>query len=231
MDYEIISAELEEELTWRINELRLLHNIQTNFSSDKDRKLYKKSLVVMLYSHFEGFCKFAFTYYIEQVNQQHYKRVQLNNSLVTACMNNEFNAYDDIDRKCKLFKNPLPDDSELHRYSRRKDFLNALNDFFNEIAVIPDKIIDTESNLKPIVLRKILFKLGFDISIAKKYDNSINMLLEYRNSIAHGDGKFRNGVSDEQYSQVKKAAIELMNDIKDLVAHSLRDEQYLANEA
>ena len=57
------------------------------------------------------------------------------------------------------------------------------------------------------------------------------MLLEYRNSIAHGDGKFRNGVSDEQYSQVKKAAIELMNDIKDLVAHSLRDEQYLANEA
>lgn len=231
MNYEIISAELEEELTWRLNELRLLHNIQTNLSSDKEIKLYRKSLIVMLYSHFEGFCKFAFTYYIEQVNQQHYKRIQLNNSLVTASMNNEFNAYDDIDRKCKLFKNPLPDDSELHRYSRRKDFLNALNDFLNEIAVIPDKIIDTESNLKPIVLRKILFRLGFDISIAKKYDNSINMLLEYRNSIAHGDGKFRDGVSEKQYSRVKIATTKLMSDIKDLVAHSLRDEQYLSNEA
>lgn len=228
MDYEVVSAELEEEFTWRVNEIRFLQNIQSNLVIEQDENLYRKSLIVMLYSHLEGFCKFAFLYYIKKINHEQYMRVRLNTSLVTASMWGAFLAYENLDSKCKIFKRQLPDDKELHRYSRRKDFVKAFDDFLNEVAIIPETVVDTESNLKPIILRKILFRLGFDVDIAKEYDGTINRLLEYRNSIAHGDAKFREGLSEKDYIEIKDATFEVMQKVKELVAHSLRDEAFLA---
>ena len=229
MDYDIVSSELEEEFSWRYTEIRKLQNILSLLLDENEKKVYRKSLVVMLYSHFEGFFKFTFLYYIAKINAQKYKRKQLNKALITASMNTEFLAYENLDRKCKIFQRQLPDDTEIHRYSRRIDFLDAFSEFLERIASIPDNVVDTESNLKPIVLRKILFRLGFDSSIAKKYDNSINRLLSYRNDIAHGGGKFRQGFTNDDYTDIKNSTLQLMNDIKELVAHSLRDESFLAD--
>lgn len=229
MDYDIIASELEEEFSWRHTEIRKLQNILSLLTDESEKTVYRKSLVVMLYSHFEGFCKFTFLYYIKKINGQEYKRKQLNKALITASMNTEFLAYENLDKKCKIFQRTLPDDTALHRYSRRIDFLDAFSDLLDTIAHIPDNVVDTESNLKPIVLRKILFRLGFDISIAKKYDNDINRLLKYRNDIAHGGGKFRYGLTNDDYTDIKDATLQLMENIKELVAHSLRDETFLAN--
>ena len=56
-----VRAEFEEELTWRVDEIRLLHNQLGYIRKEADKMRYRKALVVMLYSHFEGFCKTAFS--------------------------------------------------------------------------------------------------------------------------------------------------------------------------
>ena len=229
MDYEKISAELEEEYTWRYNELSFLQNLEANIESEDLRKKYRKSLIVMLYSHFEGFCKFAFAYYITSINDQQCIRAVLKPPLIAASMNSEFAAYENSDRKCKIFKQTLPDDIKLHRFSRRRDFVCACNDFLKVNAEIPDAVVDTESNLTPNVLKKILFRLGFDISIADAYKDPINQLLGYRNRIAHGDGSISRGIDKKDYLYIKKRTLSVIEDIKDLVAHALRDEDYLVS--
>ena len=231
MDYEKISAELEEEYTWRYQELVFLENLEANIESDTSRKKYRKSLIVMLYSHFEGFCKFAFTYYITSINDQQCIRSTLKPPLIAASMNNEFTAYDDLDRKCKIFKRTLPDDTKLHRFSRRHDFVCAFNDFLKAIAEIPDTVVDTDSNLTPTVLKKTLFRLGFDISIADQYKDPINQLLSYRNGVAHGNGGIANGINRNDYSRIKESTLSVIESIKEIVAHALRDEDFLAKKS
>ena len=228
MDYEKISAELEAEYAWRYEELVFLQNLESNIKKEDLRKKYRKSLIVMLYSHFEGFCKFAFTYYITTINDQRCVRSILKPPLIAASMNNEFTAYDDPNRKCKLFKQSLPDDSKLHRFSRRHDLVCAFDGFLKVIAEIPDTVVDTESNLTPIVLKKLLFRLGFNLSIADRYKDHINKLLEYRNHIAHGDGNIVNGIDEKDYSCIKEETLSIIRGIKELVAHALRDEEYLS---
>lgn len=227
MDYNEISAEIEMDYTWRYNEIIFLRNILSDIPKEDKKDIYRKSLITMLYAHFEGFCKFVFSYYIEKINAQKYYRKELSPSLIAASMKHEFDAYANKDKKCKIFKTQLPDDSKLHEFSRRKDFVCAFQGFLEEIAYIPDDVVDTESNLKPIVLKKILFHLGFDVFIAQEFADTINCLLKYRNSVAHGENSIRMGISGKDYADIESQIFELMQKIKELVAHALRDEIFL----
>lgn len=129
----------------------------------------------------------------------------MNEFLIAASMENVFKCYENKDSKCREFKTALPNDAKLHRFSRQKDFVMELNNFLNVIAQIPDDIADTESNLKPVILRKIMFRLGFDISIVNNYESSINKLLEYRNAIAHGNQ--RKGIDNKTYEKIEKETL------------------------
>ena len=60
-----IRAELEDELRWRTEELRFFKNQLSDFRSDDERNRFRRALVVMLYSHFEGFWKAAFSIYVK----------------------------------------------------------------------------------------------------------------------------------------------------------------------
>ena len=226
MSYDEISAELNKELKWRFEELYFLQNLEANIENEELRRKYRKALIVMLYSHFEGFCKFAFDYYIMSINSRKCIRSSLIPPLIAASMHKEFTAYDNLDIKCKIFKQSLPADPKLQLFSRRHDFICAFDDFLKVIAKIPDNVIDTESNLNPIVLKKILFRLGFDISISDKYKNQINRLLGYRNRIAHGNSS--DGIDEKDYLDIKKNTISVIVGVKQLVVRALRDEKYLA---
>ena len=226
MDYDEIAAEIERERSWRFEELNFLQNLETNIEDEELRRKYRKALIVMLYSHFEGFCHFVFSYYITRINNQECIRSSLKPPLIAASMNKEFTAYDNLDIKCNIFKQSLPDDSKLHRFSRRHDFVRAFDDFLKMIAEIPENVVDTESNLNPIVLKKILFRLGFNTSIADDYKDQINRLLNHRNKIAHG--KAYDGIDEKDYLDIKESTVFVIERIKQIVVHALRDEDYLA---
>ena len=65
-DYDEVTGELEEQWNWRIDELVKLKN--TYNSVDNCSKLViRKTQILLLYSHFEGYVKFAFLYYLLQI--------------------------------------------------------------------------------------------------------------------------------------------------------------------
>lgn len=201
-------AALEAELLWRQNEYTFFKNLMNDLNEEEKEK-YRKALILILYSHFEGFIKVSLLTYIQYINSQDLCRKQVNSSLVVASLHKEFVAYDNLDRKSKVFKKELPDDSNLHRYSRRIDLIDQLDDFLNDSLNVDDNIIDTESNLWYIVLKKNLYKIGLPIDIFNEYETAINKLVNRRNSIAHGNT--RSGVSGFEFQEIENNTISTIN--------------------
>lgn len=85
---------METELAWRQEELAFFKNQLCNIQDENQRNKYRKSLVLMLYSHFEGFVKICLLSYIQYVNSLKLKREEFNERLIASSMNSEFNAYD-----------------------------------------------------------------------------------------------------------------------------------------
>ncbi|WP_342434678.1 MAE_28990/MAE_18760 family HEPN-like nuclease [Paenibacillus sp. FSL H7-0442] len=225
MDIADVIAQIEEELTWREDELRFLRNQLSNMTDEEDKMRYRKSLVVMLYSYYEGFCKASFQIYINTINQSFLARNLVNDYISTASMNEVFLTYHNESKKSPHFNKELPDDSKLHRYSRQVDFIQALENIWEEIVTIPENIVDTESNLKPVVLRKILYRLGFQYDCFKQYEGQINLLLERRNSVAHG--AMKEGFTKEKYDTIERAALDIMTELKKLIVDALIYRNYL----
>lgn len=131
---------METELGWRQEELAFLKNQLTNIQEEVLKDKYRKSLVLMLYSHFEGFVKICLLTYIQYVNSLHLKRERFNDKLIVSSMNREFNAYDNNDEKCNIFKKRLPEDKRLHRFYRRVSLMEELDDFKQSDLLIPDEL-------------------------------------------------------------------------------------------
>jgi hypothetical protein len=85
--------------------------------------------------------------------------------------------------------------------------------------------VDTESNLKPIVLRKNLYRLGFPHDGLESLEGSISRLLNIRNEIAHGANN--RGVNNKEYESLRKAAFYVMDTVKRYVMNALTSKEYL----
>jgi len=57
-DISDIYAEVEAEYAWRQDEIRFFQNQSTNAPENKQDQ-FRRVLILLLYAHFEGFCKFA----------------------------------------------------------------------------------------------------------------------------------------------------------------------------
>lgn len=225
MDLANIRAQLEIELTWRQNEMRLLHNQLAFINKDEEKNRYRKSLVVMLYSHYEGFCKTAFLIYINAINKEKIKCSEMNTYLITATFADIFSALEIPNMKCKIFKPKLPEDTKLHKFCRQVNFISGLNNFLSVEANIPPDVIDTESNLKREVMRKILFRLGFPYDVFEKHEYQIQDLLEARNNIAHGT--FISGIEEDVYQKFERSTYEIMSELMNLLMQGLTKKVYL----
>lgn len=224
MQLEEIRAEMEEELTWRQREIVFLKNVMVGITKEEDKERYRKSLIVMLYAHFEGFCKTCLLIYVKAINDLNLTRKEANDSLVASSMEGIFNGYDNLDKKCKIFKRELPNDTDLHRFYRRTDLVVQFNEFLEQKLVIADNVINTESNLWYHVLKKNLFKLGIDYTVFDQYQSSINTLVNKRNSIAYVLGKF--GIAESEYKKIQDDIIETMNNIIKILMKNLKDESF-----
>lgn len=85
MDFDAIRAELEQDLAWRVEEVRFFHN-QGISLNDENMRRYRRALILILYSHFEGFCKFCFLHYIKTLNGLGVKCSEANYALA-SCSN------------------------------------------------------------------------------------------------------------------------------------------------
>lgn len=220
-----LRAELEAELAWRQEDLAFFKNQLNNISDESEKDKYRKSLVLILYSHMEGYIKIALQTYIKYINEQNLPRKDVISGLMAASMNTEFNAYDNLDKKCDIFRRQLPEDKGLHRFFRRVDFLDQLVDFKNAPLVIEDSVINTESNLWYVVLQKNLYKIGLPVDMFKQYRRDIDALVNRRNSIAHGD--LHSGVTSQEFLDWETKTNRVMSDITILIYDYANHKKYL----
>ena len=215
---------LEADLAWRQEEIAFFKN-QLNFVSENNKNRYRKSLVLILYSHLEGYIKLSLQTYIQYINSLELTRSMVTVGLKTASMNREFNAYDNLDRKCDVFRRDLPDDAGLHRFFRRVDFISQYDEFIEQNLEIDDSIINTESNLWYIVLQKNLYKLGLPVDLFQEYERDIDALVNRRNSIAHGN--FRSGISEKEFQKWETSTISVLSGITRLLYDYAYNEKYI----
>lgn len=218
-------AELEAEWAWRQDDLSFFKNQLNNIPDEIGKDKYRKSLVLILYSHMEGYIKIALQTYIKYINAQALSRKEVVSGLMAASMDTEFNAYDNLDKKCSIFRRELPDDNALHRFFRRVDFLDQFEDFQDAPLVIEDSVINTESNLWYVVLQKNLYKIGLPVNMFEQYHRDIDALVNRRNSIAHGD--FRSGVTSQEFSTWETKMQRVITDITILIYDYANRKQYL----
>ena len=217
-------AALEAELAWRQEELAFFKN-QLNEISDEEKNKYRKSLVLILYSHMEGYIKICLQTYIQYINSQELCRKDVKTGLIAASMHKEFIAYENLERKSEFFRKELPDDTRLHRLYRRVDFMEKVDNFKEQKLYIEDQIIDTESNLWYIVLQKNLYKVGLPINLFDGYQSAIDALVNRRNSIAHGN--FRSGVTAEEFSNWEIKASDILSGVTRLLYDYANNKKYL----
>ncbi|NJO55106.1 MAG: hypothetical protein HC834_00765 [Rhodospirillales bacterium] len=210
IDLAAVRSEIEQEREWREAELRALKNNVAGLRQEQQREIARKALVVMLYAHFEGVAKALFSIYVKEINRLAISLAEAHPALAAAAMAKVFGALRNPSSKCKEFARSLPDDTKLHRYARDREFLEQTADFGARLLHLePESVVDTESNLKPVVLRKILYRLGFDPAIADSWEGAVHELLRRRNDVAHGTGT--RGVDAKEYERLERAVKEVVD--------------------
>src|SRR5690349_14046030 len=123
VDLNALRAEMEAEREWREREMRLLRNQVASLSTEEQRKIGRKMLVVMLYAHFEGVCKTLLSTYVTRLNALGLTVNAAAPALGAASLHEIFLALRDPNKKCKEFARSLPEDSQLHRFAREREFV------------------------------------------------------------------------------------------------------------
>ena len=134
------SAQLEEDLRWREAELASLKLliIESPRNSTRERTLLR-ALWALLYAHYEGFCKFAWDFYLDSLQQRELKRRACRAEIATLSLRGEFK---------RLTRNLAPTAMWDFFHRRLPQLLEAPASF--------DLKFETESNLWPDILKREL---------------------------------------------------------------------------
>ncbi len=237
--------ELERKLQKRKDELDFLEKYLEILNDNNEKNTYRKSLTVMLYSHFEGFFKEALNdFYVDLINAEGipFHKASIH---IQACSSLQvFKDLQNKSNKSDIFKKDLPEDSQLHYFHRRIEFVEEFSSLFltgsnNQIINIPTSnqevakqnkqqgkgLIDTGSNLKVPIFRKILFQLGFDYDSFKSREKNIKDLVDARNEIAHGT--FSRGIDSGKYQRLRETVFEILDTIVTMIIEALEIKEYL----
>jgi hypothetical protein len=182
-----VFRQMENDRSIRESEIRLVGNIARRTSNVSERNMLFRTSVLLTYSHLEGFCKFALTAYLSAINAMNLSIEEASSAIVAASMTEIFAALRHPQTKHEFFANALPDDTKLHLVAREREFIENFQSALLRPVKLSDDLIDTESNLKPIVLMKNLYKLGLDFKSVTAHSGNVHKLLNVRNAIAHGD--------------------------------------------
>lgn len=229
MTLEDLWAQLEAELSWRQEELRLLSNTISKLPKVDDRDFLRRSQLVMLYAHAEGFCKVALSIYVKAINDQGLKCSDAQEGLVASALADVFHAIAHGDKKGKVFQTPLPDDEGLYVFCRQRDFIGSLDDLMHRPLMIPDEVVNTESNLSSKVLRRNLFRLGFASDLVDSYHSDLNELAHRRHGIAHGIEV--GPVSVAIYERLQGAAFRMMDELALQIVEAVETSRFLRTSA
>lgn len=226
--YDNLSLELEQEYSNRIDEIMKMENfVEYNKETTNEEVLgiIRKSMILVLYSHFEGYCKQVLQYYVVYLNKEKVSACNVKFGLMAANMYKEFRRLSDGNHKPVDLHHLLKEDAILQQYGRRREFIGHFDTIMAKEINISEDFVDTESNLRPHVLKKLLFQLELDYSIVDAHQNDINRLVNVRNCFAHGDRITY--PTEKEYNEYKQAVVGLMEKLKTEIEQAYYNRAYL----
>jgi len=224
MTTEEFATELYRAYDQHFDEVRRLKNFLAKERNQDLQDEYRKTLIMALYAHFEGFCVFVLQHYLLAVNQVGIDCRRAAPAIVAGAWEPVFNAMEHGDEKCRVFASSLPNDAGLHRHWRRRHFVDEIDAMLARPVSIPEDAIDAESNLKPAVLQRNLFILGLDHRFVEPHAGAIHNLLGRRNRIAHGDD--RRGVPAIEYEGYESSVFEICFRLIEFLADAFMNAGY-----
>lgn len=219
---EEVFEDIERDRALRKREIRLIENIAASTENEEEQNTLYRSLILLTYAHFEGFCKFALLAYTSAVNALEIPCRDACTPLVAATLSKVLAALRDVNRKHKEFD--LPDDPDLHLLARERTFIDKFDKIVAAKVDLSDHLVETKSNLNSVMLKRALYKVGLDYPVVEAHQGSINKLLGVRNQIAHGDA-LKVPTSDE-VKNYTSTAFDVMSFVQQEVYRALRDETY-----
>ncbi|MFD7059892.1 MAE_28990/MAE_18760 family HEPN-like nuclease [Streptomyces sp. NPDC059906] len=179
-----LRLQLEEDLAWRLDELRHLRN---NLLGTTDRDAWEprsmRAILVMQYAHLEGFTRNALSLYVTLVNSRRLHAEALQPQLLAAALTGEFKS---------LYSGDFSPQDVEGRLSRRVKGHVAFLDRLKVLSATPVEIaaevaVSMEMNLSPDVLRRNLYMLGIpEDKVHRGQYAAIEFVKNTRNDIAHG---------------------------------------------
>jgi hypothetical protein len=219
-----VYEDIESDRALREREIRLIENIASKTESDEERTMLHRSLVLLTYAHFEGFCKFALLAYTAAINALGLPCREASTPLAAASLGKVFTALRDLNSKHEVFAKAMPDDRDLHQLARQQRFLEEFEAIISKTVELSDKLVDTKANLNSVVLKKNLYQLGLPYPEVEGHRTSIDKMLGVRNAIAHGDALKRPDV--KEVTDYMATAFDVMRFVQQEVYQALRNKTY-----
>ncbi|MEQ8998025.1 MAG: MAE_28990/MAE_18760 family HEPN-like nuclease [Coleofasciculus sp. B1-GNL1-01] len=203
--------QLEEDLDWRLTELAILKKQAVLASKDSDRyRALLRALWAMLYAHYEGFCKFAWDLYLDELQKAGVKRKNCKDEIAKLSLQKQF----------KRLKGDLSPES-IWNFGQT-GFRTMLEDNLDFQVKL-----ETKSNLYPQLFKENSLKVCLSCTLVDQYEIELKGLVRRRNEIAHGQKMIIKDLNE--YKKYEDAAIEVMHELAIAIVDCLDQRLYLKN--
>jgi hypothetical protein len=218
-----LRAQLEDDLAWRLDELRHLRNALLNMQEQNQWPVHAmRAILVMQYAHLEGFAQNAFSLYIRAINDRQVPAKDLHPSLFACALVPEFDAI----RLGSGNDQESEDGRLLRRAKLQVSFVQKVRDLIEQVMLIDaESAVSLEMNFGSEVLRRTLYRLGMpDGAVNRSHYNSLEFVRVTRNDISHGSRKER--IEAGLFEAHRRKCEEFMNDLSRLITRAVDEEWY-----
>jgi hypothetical protein len=203
---------LEDDLSWREAELVSLKLLVLDALKDSVRqRILLRALWTMCYAHYEGFCKFAWDFYLENLEQ-------IGPTRESCCASV---AMFSLAKRFRELRGNLSDHSLWLMGS------NEFGDWMKQQLRFELRL-ETNSNLWPNVLRDNSATVDLPTEMVERHEHHLKALVSRRNDIAHGRNVIIKTLED--YRPYEEAAFLVMHELAIAVLDCLERKTFLKEE-
>ncbi len=201
--------DLEEDLRWREAELASLKLLVLDSAHNTVRpEGLLRAMCALLYAHYEGFCKFAWEYYLGSLEKTQVRRRDCVERIARVSLQKDFQA----------MRADLSPDA-IWAFCTR-----TFRSLMQEELSFSLKL-ETNSNLWPRLLIANSSSVGLACSAAQDHAVKLQSLVSRRNEIAHGRRMTISSLAE--YQEYEDAAIVVMHELAISVLEALESKSYL----
>lgn len=203
------AKQIEEDLNWREAELASFKILISSAPKGSVREsTLLRAIWVLLYAHYEGFCKFAWDLYLDALEKEKVPRSACRDNIACLSLINDF----------KQLRGDLASES----------IWSFCTSEFPRLMSEPAKFqikLETEHNLWPNIFRENTQKIALPTAIIDEHATRIKTLVARRNEIAHGQKMIIKDI--DEYQKYEDSVLLIMHELAVNIIDALEGKKHL----